>query len=62
LLRSGQRVVGLDNLNAYYDPRLKEAIHAFISKMLDLADRRAIKEIVARRQFPVVVRRGGGTR
>ncbi|MBC3627375.1 NAD-dependent epimerase/dehydratase family protein, partial [Klebsiella sp. Kpp] len=25
LLQSGHRVVGLDNLNTYYDPRLKEA-------------------------------------
>jgi hypothetical protein len=25
LLRSGQRAVGLDKLNAYYDPRLKAA-------------------------------------
>ena len=25
LLAQGHRVVGVDNLNAYYDPRLKEA-------------------------------------
>ena len=25
LLRRGERVVGLDNLNAYYDPALKRA-------------------------------------
>ena len=25
LLESGREVVGLDNLNAYYDPKLKEA-------------------------------------
>src|SRR5690606_19869323 len=25
LLRDGRRVVGIDNLNAYYDPRLKRA-------------------------------------
>jgi UDP-glucuronate 4-epimerase len=69
LLRSGQRVVGLDSLNAYYDPRLKAARldilgsdPRFRFEMLDLADRRAIEESFARQQFPVVVRRGGGTR
>ena len=48
LLRDGRTVVGLDNLNAYYDPALKEArlaelvVHpAFRFSRLDLADRQA---------------------
>jgi UDP-glucuronate 4-epimerase len=46
LLERGERVVGIDNLNAYYDPRLKEARLAqlaghsgFVFAKLDVADR-----------------------
>ncbi|ALK08716.1 NAD-dependent epimerase [Blastochloris viridis] len=46
LLAEGRRVVGVDNVNAYYDPRLKEARlaalqphNAFSFEKLDLADR-----------------------
>ena len=62
LLQSGHRVVGLDNLNTYYDPRLKEArldilrSHPrFQFERLDLADRVAIPELFAKHRFPVVV-------
>ncbi len=62
LLQSGHRVVGLDNLNAYYDPRLKEARLGILRKdprfqfeRLDLADRVAIPELFARHRFPVVI-------
>ena len=46
LLRDGRRVVGVDSVNEYYDPRLKEARVAELEKLpgfrfvrLDLADR-----------------------
>jgi len=62
LLQSGQRVVGLDNLNAYYDPQLKAARLAvfwndprFHFERVDLADRDAIREVFARQRFPVVI-------
>jgi len=49
LLQSGHRVVGLDNLNAYYDPKLKAARldilrndPCFQFERLHLADRVAI--------------------
>jgi UDP-glucuronate 4-epimerase len=50
LLAAGHRVVGLDNLNAYYDPKLKQARlerllpHAgFAFHRLDLADRAGVE-------------------
>ena len=56
LLAEGRRpVVGLDNLNAYYDPRLKRARLArlvgrpgFAFEKLDLADRAGMAELFAR--------------
>lgn len=52
LLEEGRRVVGLDNLNPYYDPKLKEARRArllafpnYIDNVADLADRAAVAEI-----------------
>ncbi len=62
LLQAGHSVVGVDNLNAYYDPKLKEARldilrndpnFAFVR--LDLADRAATAELFAAHRFPVVV-------
>jgi UDP-glucuronate 4-epimerase len=57
LLRRGERVVGLDNVNAYYDPRLKEARLAelapkgdFSLHRIDIADRDAVMAVVAREQ------------
>jgi UDP-glucuronate 4-epimerase len=62
LLADGGTVVGLDNLNAYYDPALKKArlaelaVHArFTFVQRDLADRAAIAELFAAHRFSHVV-------
>lgn len=54
LLERGDRVVGVDNLNDYYDPSLKEArlarlqAHAaFTFERLDIADRAAMERLFA---------------
>lgn len=54
LLARGERVVGIDNLNAYYDVRLKEARLArlvdrpgFTFRRCDVADRAAVAEAFA---------------
>src|ERR1700722_5925664 len=62
LLESGRAVVGIDNLNHYYDPALKVARlaklheHArFTFHRLDLADRAATEGLFGGGQFPYVV-------
>ncbi|MEX0751473.1 MAG: NAD-dependent epimerase [Xanthobacteraceae bacterium] len=62
LLQDGRAVIGLDNMNAYYDPALKEARVKELSKFpgfrfvkLDLADRGAIAALFAEHRFPRVV-------
>ena len=62
LLRSGRPVVGVDSLNAYYDPALKEArldvlrqFSAFSFRRLDLADRTATEELFRTGTFGPVV-------
>jgi UDP-glucuronate 4-epimerase len=62
LLADGHDVVGLDNLNAYYDPRLKEvrvaelkAFSNFQFERMDIADRRAMAELFAAHRFSDVV-------
>ncbi|HEY0233964.1 MAG TPA: NAD-dependent epimerase [Afipia sp.] len=62
LLQAGHRVVGLDNLNSYYDPALKEARldvlkndPAFSFIRLDLADRGSVAELFGAQRFPVVI-------
>ncbi|MEA2984087.1 MAG: UDP-glucuronate 4-epimerase [Alphaproteobacteria bacterium] len=62
LLQNGRRVVGLDNLNDYYDPKLKEARLAELAKLpgftfvkLDLAEREATAALFAEYKFPQVV-------
>jgi UDP-glucuronate 4-epimerase len=62
LLSDGRTVVGIDNINDYYDPRLKEArldlLKAdprFTFVKLDLADRAATKSLFERHRFPAVV-------
>ena len=62
LLQSGKAVVGLDNLNAYYDPKLKDARLAELAKFpgfrfvkLDLADRAGMAALFAKEKFPYVV-------
>lgn len=62
LLARGATVVGVDNVNAYYDPTLKEARLAqlagrdgFSFHRLDLADRSATAELFARVRPPIVI-------
>lgn len=62
LLAEGRHVVGLDNMNDYYDIRLKQARLAqleenpnFTFVKADLANRAAIEEIFAKYDFEVVV-------
>ena len=54
LLQSGRKVVGIDSLNSYYDPGLKEARLAILKndpsfefRKLDLVDRPAVGELFA---------------
>ena len=62
LLNDGHDIVGLDNMNAYYDPALKEARRAELAKSdrmrfakLDLADRDGMAALFKRHRFPHVV-------
>jgi UDP-glucuronate 4-epimerase len=62
LLEAGKPVVGLDNLNDYYDPALKlarldllEKYPAFTFLKLDLADRAGMKAAFEQFRFSVVV-------
>jgi len=62
LLARGESVVGLDNLNDYYDPVLKRARLAqlgsapgFAFEQIDLADRTAMQALFARRRFTHIV-------
>ena len=62
LLQNGRKVVGLDNINDYYDPKLKVArlaelakLPGFIFAKIDLADRDTMAELFAEHQFPQVV-------
>src|SRR6202140_4356862 len=62
LLSAGREVVGLDVLNNYYDPKLKEARLEILKRhsgftfvKLDLADRVATKSLFAQYRFPAVI-------
>ena len=62
LLTDGRVVIGLDNMNAYYDPKLKAARLAELEKFpqfrpvkLDLADRDGMAALFAQHRFPTVV-------
>jgi UDP-glucuronate 4-epimerase len=62
LLRAGQPVVGVDNLNDYYDPALKLArldllkqYPGFTFLKIDLADRPGMRALFQRFRFEVVV-------
>jgi UDP-glucuronate 4-epimerase len=62
LLADGNQVVGLDNLNDYYDPGLKQARldglredSRFSFVKLDLADRQATAGLFSESKFPVVI-------
>jgi UDP-glucuronate 4-epimerase len=62
LLAEGREVLGLDNLNNYYDPALKRARLALLQahqrfsfEQADLADRSAIAALFAKYRFAVVL-------
>ena len=62
LLRLGRRVIGVDTLNAYYDPALKRARleqlaphSAFHFEQCDLADRTRTAALFAEHRFPRAV-------
>jgi UDP-glucuronate 4-epimerase len=62
LAARGDRVVGIDNLNAYYDPALKQArlaelaaLPQFRFERLDIADGPALEALFAREKFDRVV-------
>ncbi len=62
LLAEGERVVGVDNLNAYYDPRLKHARLArlrahsnFEFAHVDIANRPALEELFDREEWRLVI-------
>ena len=62
LLAEGRAVVGLDNLNSYYDPGLKRARldilrgqQGFAFEQIDLADRASVERLFAGHRFARVV-------
>jgi UDP-glucuronate 4-epimerase len=62
LLAEGRAVVGLDNLNNYYDPALKaarldilRAEQGFAFEQIDLADRASMERLFAKHRFARVV-------
>lgn len=62
LLEEGHQVVGLDNLNNYYEPALKEhrlaqltSYDHFVFKKLDLADRDGMANLFREEQFTHVI-------
>src|SRR5882724_5226820 len=62
LLAEGRAVVGLDNLNNYYDPALKRARldilrgeRGFAFEQVDLADRASMERLFAKHRFAFVV-------
>ncbi len=62
LIERGEEVVGLDNINDYYDPQLKEDRMAALAKgehfrhvNLDLEDRAGMEELFQQHEFDVVV-------
>jgi len=62
LLAQGRAVVGLDNINSYYDPKLKDARLAELRKLngfsfvkLDLADRAGMAALFKQHRFDYVV-------
>jgi UDP-glucuronate 4-epimerase len=62
LLAQGHEVVGVDNLNSYYDPSLKAAriaeltaFSGFQFKQLDIADRKSMTGLFVAHRFPHVV-------
>ena len=67
LLEDGRGVVGIDNLNAYYDPKLKEARLAELTRhdefrfyKLDLSDREGMAALFANHGFSQVIHLAAG--
>jgi UDP-glucuronate 4-epimerase len=67
LIERGGRVIGIDNLNAYYDPQLKEGRLAELQqlggdalafKRVDFADEQALEEALAGADFDRIVHLG----
>ncbi|MCS7062784.1 MAG: NAD-dependent epimerase [Methylacidiphilales bacterium] len=65
LLQQGLRVWGIDNLNAYYNPRLKQARVRLLEQtphsehfdflLMDLTDRPAMESLIAKQQFTHII-------
>ena len=62
LVAEGHSIVGLDNLNTYYDPKLKQArlsqlqeLPNFDFHQIDLADQGPMAELFAKEKFDCVV-------
>jgi len=62
LLERGHEVLGIDNLNPYYDPALKRAwldlqrpLPGFAFEQIDIADERALAAVFDARRFDVVL-------
>ena len=62
LLERGDEVVGVDNLNAYYDPSLKKSrleqlrkLPGFEFAQVDIADREAMEEVFGKGGFDAIV-------
>ncbi len=62
LLEQGHQVIGLDNLNSYYEPELKQyrlaqlmPFEAFTFVQMDLADREGMAALFAEKQFDRVI-------
>jgi UDP-glucuronate 4-epimerase len=62
LLETGQEVVGIDNLNDYYDPALKQArlerlrsYNGFAFHQMDVADAPGVRKLFGAHAFPRVV-------
>ncbi len=62
LLQQGRAIVGLDNMNAYYDPALKEARLAVLKDhdrfefaKVDIADRDGLFDLFKRQRFSRVI-------
>lgn len=62
LLKAGHEVVGVDNLNDYYDPRLKELrleglrpLKGFSFQQLDIEDKGALAKLFAQSKFDGVL-------
>ncbi|MBR0713133.1 NAD-dependent epimerase [Bradyrhizobium liaoningense] len=65
LLAEGRPVIGLDNLNSYYDPALKRARldvlraeRGFSFEQIDLADRESMADLFGKHRFATVVHLG----